>query len=313
MKSIIPALCFLFVLTAAKADPGVGIVTDSKGNVFYTDLVNVWLLKPDGIKTIAVPNVHTHELYMSPNDELFGEHLWYNGEQLNTWGHYLWKRNPDGSVIKIKDSTAGFAEESFVRDIVGNKYWVEKDIPSKFWMLEISGKKILLGQASLSSIGRLHISPKGSLYFSNKDDLYCIPSGDTLQLFVKSISEQVMTDLPGNGTHYIMSIWSDNKDNVYAATGNVIVQITKKKLTNIIYKSTGDWKPSGGLITPKGDFYVLEYNSKNEVRVNKISAAERKQIVKDHAFEVYLIPLLIISGILVFLYFLFRKKPVKYT
>jgi hypothetical protein len=308
MKSIILTFSFLLILIAAAADPGVGIVADSKGNVFYTDLVNVWLLKPDGSKTIAVPNVHTHELYMSPNDELFGEHLWYNGEQLNTWGHYLWKRNPGGSVIKIKDSTAGFAEESFVRDIVGNKYFVEKDIPSRFWMMDSSGKKILLGQASLSSIGRLHISPKGNLYFSNKDDLYCIPSGDTLQLFVKGIGEQLMSDLAGNSSHSIMSIWSDTKDNLYAATGNVIVQITKKKLTNIVYKSSGDWKPSGGLVSPNGDFYVLEYNSKNEVRVNKISAADRKQIIKEHAFEVYLMPLLIISGILLLLYFLFRKK-----
>jgi hypothetical protein len=55
----------------------------------------------------------------------------------------------------------------------------------------------------------------------------------------------------------------------------------------------------------------LESNSKNEVRVNKISAAERKQIVKEHVFEVYIMPLLIISGILVLIYFLFRikKKP----
>lgn len=145
MKSIILTFSFLLILTAAKADPGTGIVIDSKGNLFYTDLVNVWMIKPDGSKSIAVPNVHTHELYISPNDELFGEHLWYNGEQLNTWGHYLWKRNADGTIIKIKDSTAGFAEESFVRDIAGNKYSLERDIPSKFWMTDTTGKKNIAG------------------------------------------------------------------------------------------------------------------------------------------------------------------------
>jgi hypothetical protein len=301
-------LYFISFSSILKADPGVGIVIDSKGNVFYTDLANVWMLKPDGSKSIAVPNVHTHELYMNAKDELFGEHRWHNGEKLDTWGHYLWRRNADGSIVKIKDSTEGFADESFVRDIAGNKYSVEKNIPSRFLMTDTTGKKILLGEASLSGIGRLHISPKGSLYFTNKADLYVIPAGDTLQRYLADAGDKSLLDRVTNGRHAILSIWSDNKDNLYIATGSVIKQITKKKLVNVIYKSTGDWKPSGGLITPNGDFYVLECNSKNEVRVNKISAAERKQIVKENAFKVYIMPLLIISGLLVLLYFIFRKK-----
>jgi lipid-A-disaccharide synthase-like uncharacterized protein len=304
-------LCFIICSSILKADPGVGIVIDSKGNLFYTDLIHVWMIKPDGTKSIAVPNVHTHELHMNTKDELFGEHLWYNGEQLNTWGHYLWKRNADGTIIKIKDSTAGFTDESFVRDIAGNKYSVERDIPSKFWMTDTTGNKILLGQASLSGISRLHISPGGTLYFSNKDGLYSIPPGDTLQVFIKDVGKLSWLDQLGNGSHGIMSTWSDKKGNVYIASGGTIIQITKKKLANVIYKSSGDWKPSGGLFAPNGDFWVLEYNSRNEVRVNKISIEEQKKIVKDSAFTVYIMPLLIISGLLVLLYFLFRKKPVK--
>lgn len=308
MNQIFLTCCLLLCKQLLFADPGVGVVIDSKGNVFYTDLFNVWMLKPDGSKTIAVPNVHTHELYMNAKDELLGEHLWFNGEQLNTWGYYLWKRNADGSIVKLKDSTAGFSNESFVRDRVGNKYFVEKSIPSLFWMMDTTGKKILLGQASFSGIGRLHISPKGSLYFTNRGDLYVIPAGDTLQLYLKDVGEINNDDTLKNSSHTIMSTWNDSKDNLYIATGNVIKQITKKKLVNTIYKSTGDWKPSGGLITPNGDFYVLEYNSKNEVRVNKISAEERKQIVKENAFTVYLMPLLIMSGLILLLYFLFRSK-----
>ncbi len=308
MKPLFILWTLLILSTTSLADPGVGIVMDSKGNVFYTDLSQVWMLKPDGTTSIAVPDVHTHELYMSPQDELYGEHIWFNGEQLNTWGHYLWKRTSDGTVTRIRDSTAGFSNESFVRDIAGNKYAVEKSIPSLFWMMDTSGKKILLGQASLSGIGRLHISLKGSLYFSNKTDVYVIPAGDTLQLYSKNAGGENLYDSSMNNNHAIMSLWSDSKDNLYIATGNVIKQITKKKLINTIYKSTEDWKPSGGLIAPNGDFYVLEYNSKNEVRVNKISAADRKQIVKDKALTVYYMPLLIIAGILFLLYFLFRKN-----
>jgi hypothetical protein len=120
--------------------------------------------------------------------------------------------------------------------VAGNKYFVEKGIPSKFWMMDTTGKKILLGQASLSGIERLHISPKGNLFFNNKNDLYVIPSGDTLQLYLKDAGETVISEAVGNGTHNILSAWSDNRDNLYIATGNVIKQITKKKIINIIYR-----------------------------------------------------------------------------
>ena len=75
---------FALVSRNLMADPGVGIVMDSKGNLFYTDLSQIWMIKPDGNKSIAVPNVHSHELYMDKNDQLWGEHLWFNGEQINT-------------------------------------------------------------------------------------------------------------------------------------------------------------------------------------------------------------------------------------
>jgi len=52
----------------------------------------------------------------------------------------------------------------------------------------------------------------------------------------------------------------------------------------------------------------MEYNDKNEVRVNKISASERKGIVKENAFQLYMIPTLLVVGILALLYFVFRKR-----
>jgi hypothetical protein len=94
MRAII--LAALVLPAAAMAHPGVGIVEDSAGNVFYTDLAQVWRIAPDGTKTVAVPKVHTHELAIDADNTLYGEHLWYNGETANTWGHRVWKRAPDG-------------------------------------------------------------------------------------------------------------------------------------------------------------------------------------------------------------------------
>lgn len=302
---------FLFLISAAvvHADPGTGIVADSKGTIFYTDLSQVWMIKPDGTKSVAVPNVHTHELYINNQNELFGEHLWYNGEQSNTWGHYLWKRNSDGSIVKIKDSTAGFPEwVSFVRDVQGNAYYHQRSIPSAFWKLLPNGTKELIGKASLNGIGRLYINKKSVVFFSNKDDLYCIPPGDSLQIYLKNIGKEGLIEMKDSDVHAIMSIWGDQKDNLYIASGSVIKQIDKKKFVTIVYKSAEGWKPSGGLVTANGDFWVLEYNTKNEVRVNKISKDDRKQIAKEHLFAVYIMPVLLVIGVLLGLYFLFRKK-----
>jgi len=303
-------LLFSFVTTISQfsfADPGIGIVIDSKGNVYYTDLKQVWMIKPDGSKTVAVHNVHTHELYIDQQDRLYGEHLWYNGEQLNTWGHYIWRRNTDGSFLKIKDSTAGFTEwYSFTRDVQGNQYYLEKSIPANFWKIDTAGNKTLIGSKSFAGIGRLHVNTKGILFFSNKADVYCIPPEDSVELFVENVGE---AGLPGSeDAHTIWNIWSDSKKNVYLATGNVIKKVDNRRLVEPIYRSAEGWFPVSGLIAPNGDFWVMEYNKANEVRVNKISIEERKEIVRSQAWKMYGIPFLLTALSVVGLYFLFRRK-----
>jgi len=69
----------------AFSHPGVSIVIDSRGIVYYTDLEHVWRILPDGSKEIAVRRVHTHELYLDDDDYLYGEDVVYEGERLDTW------------------------------------------------------------------------------------------------------------------------------------------------------------------------------------------------------------------------------------
>lgn len=109
----------------ASAHPGIGIVADSRGNVFYTDLRRVLMIDASGRVSVAVPDVHTHELYIDPQDNLFGEHLWYEGDQTKQWGHRVWKRTPDGRVADVVPPTRGFRKTfEFVRDAAGIQYWV---------------------------------------------------------------------------------------------------------------------------------------------------------------------------------------------
>jgi hypothetical protein len=65
-------LLLLFGFQTVFAHPGIGIVKDKKGNIYYTDLKQVWKIDRDGMKSVAVANVHTHELYVDQDDNLYG-------------------------------------------------------------------------------------------------------------------------------------------------------------------------------------------------------------------------------------------------
>src|SRR5436190_23089468 len=116
----------LVAVSSAHAHPGVGIVQDSRGNIYYTDLKQVWKLAEGGKKSVAVPNVHTHELCLDNDDNLLGEHLWYEGDATKKWGHRVWRLTKEGALSDLIPAREGFLNDySFVRDRPGNMYWVD--------------------------------------------------------------------------------------------------------------------------------------------------------------------------------------------
>jgi hypothetical protein len=127
MRLMLGLTAFGLLCATAEAHPGVGIVMDSRGNVFYTDLSHVWKIAPGGAKSIAVRDVHTHELYIDREGNLYGEHLWYEGDRTKKWGHRVWKLAVDGRLSDVIPAREGFLQNySFVRDGRGNMYWAER-------------------------------------------------------------------------------------------------------------------------------------------------------------------------------------------
>src|SRR3954470_7552649 len=132
MKMFILLMMSSFLSITLFAHPGIGLVQDSRGNIYYTDLENVWIICTDGKRQVVVPDVHTHELYIDGKDNLYGEHLWYNGEKLNTWRSYAWCLHTNGKLDTVVSPHEGFLENySFNRDNKGNQYWSEHWVISK--------------------------------------------------------------------------------------------------------------------------------------------------------------------------------------
>jgi len=252
----------------AWAHPSVSVVRDSRGNVYYSDLKQVWRIAPDGAKSIAVQNVHTHELYVDAEDNLYGEHLWYEGDATKKWGHYVWRLSADGKLTHIIPPRAGFRDDyrdfSFVRDRAGNMYWAEREArPIVIRKRAPDGTTADFGaEAGLSDVRWMTATPEGTVYFTDGPDLVRIaPDGKTTRL-ARGLRErrwsQPLTWF--NDTHNLMGVWADARGNVYVAGygARKVKRVGPDGRVEVVATSPAPWSPTGGLVASNGDLWLLE-------------------------------------------------------
>jgi hypothetical protein len=171
-KTILALLLVMISPAAAWAHPGWGIVQDSKGNVYFTDTRLVWKVSTDGRMSVAVPNVHTHELCIDAADNLYGEHLWYVGGASPPWKHRVWHLRPDGSVSDVIPTRDGFLTDySFVRDRAGNMYWADRGQVTVIKKRSASGAIKTHAAANFRSVERMTAMPDGTLFLMDAGDL----------------------------------------------------------------------------------------------------------------------------------------------
>lgn len=278
----IAILVLIMNAMVAHAHPGVGIVMDSKGNVFYTDLQQVWKIDGQGRKSVAVRNVHTHELYMDESDNLYGEHLWYNGERLDTWGHYVWKFSADGRFEKIIPDTEGFLTNySFVRDHQGNMYWAHRDgACQKLARKDIDGRISIQDDQCLKDIRWVTSTPTGSVYLVDLYDLKKIDQHGHVETLATQLQERSFTQFFVNDPHQLMGLTTDKNENVYVAVygARKVKKITPGGKVFTVAETGMTWSPTGVLSAPNGDLWILESSPTNSVRVERITKDGRRII-----------------------------------
>lgn len=269
MKTAALAIAVLTISAGAFAHPGIGIVIDSRGNVFYTDLAQVWRVAPDGKKSVAVPNVHTHELAIDANDNLFGEHTWYEGDATKKWGYYVWRRSPDGRVARVIPATEGFLDNyGFVRDRRGTMYWVDR-------VRNQVKKRSGAAPATVVAQGRemrwVNVAPDGTIYAIDSRDLVHISSNGSVRKVVTPPASSL------HGRHVLFGIWFDRAGNVYVAdyAHREVLRVTANGRSSVFAESTFPWGPTGGIFAPNGDLWLLEYSVTNQARVRRITAPAR--------------------------------------
>ncbi|WP_133272701.1 NHL repeat-containing protein [Hymenobacter radiodurans] len=261
----------LLLATQGTAHPGVGIVQDAQGNVYYTDLENVWKRAPNGQQRIVVPRVHTHELYLDPQGNLYGEHLWYEGEATNKWKHYVWRLSSGGQLSKVIPATPGFLTNySFNRDHSGAMYWAERDAPYRIMKKLPGGKVMVLARGRFKDVRWQHVTPDGQFYFVDDDALYVLAADGTIRCLKRNLDEAPPSTAKVN--HNLGGIFSDRQGNIYVAVTNLrkVQRLSPSGHITTVARSSAPWTASSGLVAPDGDVWLLEYNTANQVRVRRV-------------------------------------------
>ncbi len=279
MYRIILYLSLILLLAPSfhlSAHPGIGIVMDSQGNVFYTDLTHVWKIDLEGEITIAVENVHTHELFIDQEDKLYGEHIWYEGEATDKWGYYTWCLSSDGSLEKVIEDTEGFPTDSRLRrDQAGASYWPAKKGDQEFLnRTETSGQIVRHSSHAFDDIRWIHVPDKSDrVYVVDHLQLKRVGINGEVSIIAANLKDGKPLFSFVRDRHYVMGVWTDLQDNIYVSLfgGKKIKKFGPDGTAETIYRSKGNWSPSGGLVASNGDLWVLEFSTRNEARVTRLA------------------------------------------
>ena len=272
--AILPGAVLVTVSLGIAHPPSV-LVMDSRGNVYFSDLTCVWVLRPDGRTEIAVPRVHTHELWLGPGDTLYGEDVTNVGDD---YRHRVWKLTPDGELSDEIPWRDGFPDDyydyGFNRDSAGLTYVLRRS-ERAVQVLDESGAPVrsISLQGFEGLIHGLTVSPDGRLGVGVGADLLTVaPGGTEAELVASGLIERTEAFDWVHDRHALMGMWPDPAGNVYVSvySGQVLKRVSPSGDVSVAARSPGDWSPVGGMVSRDGALWILEWSGSNEVRVRRL-------------------------------------------
>ncbi len=270
-------LFLLFFLSPliSVAHPGIGIVKDSKGNIYYTDLEQVWKIT-NGKKVVIVPHVHTHELYIDKNDQLYGEGGYYDNNAEKFY-HFLWVYRGNGKIDTIIGMKQAYVEHDFslARDKEGTEYYIKDIIANKdtthIYKRPSGGNETVFATGNFSGVKWLHPQEDGSVLYIRDNKLYKVDENGNINLIKQGIASARPTFRLSLDNPNTWGIWKDGSNNIYVAafSDQRVKKIDVNGNMADIYISKGDWAPLHGVFDNDNQLWVLETSDKNEIRVTK--------------------------------------------
>jgi len=278
----------LFVLSsllpsAAQAHPSISIIVDSRGNIFYSDLTHVWRIAPDGTKKIAVSNVHTHELWLSRDDVLYGEDVTNIGE---AYRHRVWALYPDGRLRDEVPWREGhpvqYADYSFARDAQGRSYVLRRD-EKQIDVRTHEGIERTISLAAYPGYAHwLTVDGSGVVNVAVGAQMISVEAGSTeAKVVADELVERSEEFDYVHDRHAIMGLWYGGQGEVYVAVfaGQVVKRVAPSGEVSVVVRNEDAWSVTGGAFDKAGALLLLEYSTSNEVRVRRIRKNGAEEIL----------------------------------
>ena len=297
------SLFFIGLMTDVLSHPAWGIVVDTNGQIYFSDLETIYKIDSQGKLSIfraGVSGRHVHDLSIDAGGNIYG---WENVYEPQTEKHLraFWKMSPKGEYTEIISLTENPPlGTSIWRDSDGNTYSVEP------WNNEKKETKIIKrttdgttsvfaggkygyldGQkekAEFNVITDMAFGKDNTIYLTNDDKVRKIDRfGMVTTIYRNETTNQKQNNPEPFSRLYGLDV--DKENNVVAAdfANNRLLKISSDGKISTFLKSEKDWSPIG-VATFGDEVYVLEvrpYTASIHTgnRVLKISSTGKSTII----------------------------------
>ena len=299
--SMIFFLSCIFV-SLAWGHPGWGIVINSKGEIFFSDVNRniIWRIDKTGTTTACVRGKHSHDLFIDRLDNLYGVHVEYD-QPNDRWIYQRLTASPDG-VVRVLKATEGTAYLT-VHDDNGNEYLNASHAhkrEARILKVTPAGDTVVVAggvwgdrdgtgaAAQFRTFGPLVWGPDSALYAGSGGMVRRVTLGGVVTTVIGKQHGFGDPDRPNASG--ILGLCFDEKQNLFAASWekNVVVKVSADGRVISVLKSGPFWSPSG-VFAFGNDLYVLEHRNGITIplenagfggpRIRKISADGKVTIV----------------------------------
>lgn len=266
------------------AHPGWGIELDSKGNLFFTDIVNktIWKLDNEGKLSAFSKEKWSHQLFIDEDDNIY---ICNEEYKIGNGWNSLIKISPDGDesyIILPTKHGIEFGGNLIAIDDSENVYY---EYNNSVYKQNSDGKYSLFIKEIFNSISNLDFF-NSNLYIIARDKIFTVDSNKKLSVIAKDFINPVPVDAAYGGRYNMVAgIDVDNEGNLLLAYyGNSrVLKVLMDGTIEEIYFAAGNWYPMG-IEYHNNDLYILEEghaqgDGPTALRVIKITGSRKPDIL----------------------------------
>jgi len=240
----------LFVCAPLAAHPAWGIVVNSHGEVYYSDLETVWKIDRAGHKSVAraAGGHHVHELAIDDHDNVYGGD--YDGTNTR-----VWKMTPSGNVTFI-DATGVWRDYS----VDENEHLRQQTRILHHGTTLVAGGRFghadgFREHAQFGHIVALTVAD--AIYVTDDPYVRRVTFDGHVTTIARDLDRPHATNAIDFG--YLMGLAVDRNGVIYVADfrNRRVLKIAHGVVTTIA-TSPAPWSPTGVAIGRNGEIYALE-------------------------------------------------------